>query len=75
MTKREILIEKLAELEHLQWIKWTSTLIREEKELSKKRIKRWKEFSCAYVDLPNSAKDMDREWAKKAIKIFDEYCQ
>ena len=35
------LLEKLAEIEHNQWMKWASTLMAKEK-LSPERIERWK---------------------------------
>lgn len=75
MTKREQLIEKLAELEHLQWLTWTRVLLEEEKGLSKERVKRWTEFRAAYDDLSEKNKEGDRYWANKVMEIFDEYYQ
>lgn len=57
------LIEKLANIEHVQWMTWseataTSTLSRE--ELTSK----WKLYWMAYEELPEETKEKDRIWAR-----------
>jgi len=66
------LLEKLAELEHLQWIEWSKNISEKEK-LSKKRLKRWKEFWVIYQDLPETIKEDDRKWARKTLKVLSDW--
>lgn len=73
------LLDKLAELEHKQWMQWTrsvSRLIDEcddvPDELMKKR-ESWKLNWKRYDNLTEEEKDKDREWAKKIIEIIEEH--
>ena len=63
------LLEKLAELEHTQWIDWALNLMSQE-ELSVKRQQRWKKYMVPYEELSEEIKEQDREWAKKTIQIL-----
>jgi len=68
-------LEKLAELEHEQWVFWTRNLVKslDKKEiLSKKRLERWKKEWIPYKNLRDSTKDFDRRWAKRVIKVMKE---
>jgi len=56
------LIEKLAELEHDQWMKWTSSLIRNE-VLSPILVSRWKKLHIDYSHLCENEKNKDRHFA------------
>lgn len=62
------LLEALAALEHMQWVKWSKDIARSER-ISKKRLKRWKEFWVPYSKLSEEVKEFDREWAEKVIAI------
>jgi hypothetical protein len=64
---REIL-EKLAELEHKQWVYWSKALASTEK-LSKKRLNRWQKMWRPYKELSSKMKEQDRRWAKRVLKI------
>lgn len=64
-------IEKISEIEHEQWIKWTQTLEKTEK-LSADRIKRWKEYQVPYEELTEDVKEYDRKWARKIATQYDE---
>lgn len=67
---REGLIEILAGLEHEQWVLWSKSLVaagQVDVELSRQ----WKDFWCDYAALPNSAKELDREWARKVVKLLE----
>lgn len=68
-NKDKDIIEKLASLEHDQWMEWAKNILKEEK-ISKKRKDRWeKECFKPYEDLSEEMKEFDRKWARKALKI------
>lgn len=82
MKDKEELIEELAELEHEQWMEWSKSVIDEIMggpmktkaemrddihELHLRWLKCWK----PYPELPEKAKEKDREWAKKVIEIVE----
>jgi len=62
-------VERLAELEHEQWIAWSKSLVEKEK-LSVQRVERWKNLWIPYDQLPEEEKEHDRKWAKKVILIL-----
>lgn len=68
---RQELRERLAELEHDQWVEWSKALAGAE-DLSSERLERWKALWCAYSDLPEVVKEADRIWADKVIDVFVE---
>jgi len=63
--------EKLAELEHMQWMQWSKELAKEE-GLSAERLERWKKNWISYFELDEEAKEFDREWADKVLEILKE---
>lgn len=63
------IIEKLAELEHLQWCEWSLTLD-ENEQLSPERIERWKKLWVEYSELNEAQKEQDREWARKVHQVY-----
>lgn len=69
---KESVLEKLAKLEHDQWMKWAKDIMKKE-DLSEERVNRWEE-ECfmPYDDLSEDMKEFDREWARKVLKIMDE---
>jgi len=71
-TKKEQIIEDLANLEHEQWWGWAESLM-EKEDLSEEREKRWEEFFVPYDELSEEIKDSDREYAKKAYEIMEKY--
>lgn len=64
------LLEKLAELEHEQWIAWSKDIASKEK-LSPERLKRWKSLWVPYKELSEEMKEFDREWARKVIEELE----
>ena len=60
------LIEKLAELEHEQWLSWARAVW---DEVSVERREKWSPSMVPYAELSEGAKDQDREWARKAAEI------
>ncbi len=63
------LIEKLAELEHEQWVEWSKELVRSEMRLSFARIERWKKLWVPYSELTEEQKEQDRVYARKVIEV------
>lgn len=62
------MIEKLAELEHIQWSHWTKYML---ENLTPENIERWKrQIETSYADLSEKEKESDREWARKVIEIL-----
>ena len=64
--------EKLAALEHEQWMKWAKALMKDE-DLSPERVARWKKLFVAYSKLKPEDKKDDRVWARKAEKLVKEF--
>ena len=65
------LIEKLAELEHEQWLRWSQSVASRE-NLSDKTFNRWRLLWKEYENLSEEEKKSDRVWARKVLKVFDE---
>lgn len=62
------LLEKLAELEHLQWTEWTRYMLN---NLTEKNIRRWKrQLETSYKDLSEEEKQSDRRWARKVLDLI-----
>ena len=62
------LLEKLADLEHQQWIHWTKYML---DNMSDENINRWKkQIETPYSELSEKEKESDREWAEKVLKII-----
>jgi hypothetical protein len=64
------IIEKLAELEHEQWIEWSSSLVDDREKLSPERLDRWAKLWIPYSQLTEEQKEQDRIWARKVFKII-----
>ncbi len=63
------LIEKLAELEHDQWVEWSKSVA---KEVSESRLSRWEHYWVPYSELSEAVKEQDRIWARKVLAILSE---
>ena len=57
-------LERVAEVEHEQWMAWSKNVA---PEVSPERQARWAKYWVPYRDLPEEVKELDREWARKAI--------
>ena len=87
-AKQGELIEKLAELEHDQWMSWSKALWQEYHNMYrdldealdqhtvlriiKERKKRWQKNWIPYNELSEEMKEHDRHWARKVLKVIDE---
>jgi len=67
-----VIRERLAELEHEQWMYWAKNILKTEK-ISEERKRRWKQYFCDYKDLPEDIKDQDRIWADKVLEILEKH--
>ncbi len=66
---REDMLEALAAIEHEQWKSWSQQLSRSEK-LSPERLLTWRLLWVPYSALPDEMKELDREWARKVLKVL-----
>jgi hypothetical protein len=62
---RDDTVERVAELEHIQWMQWSKSVA---DEVSPERRARWQKYWVPYSELPDDVKELDREWARKVIK-------
>ncbi len=62
------LIDRLAEIEHRQWIQWAKTLLEKEPGISEERKTRWKSLMVPYAELSEEWKEYDREWARHMLR-------
>lgn len=72
MIDKNTLIEKLAELEHDQWVEWSKNLV-EKETLSPNRVTRWSLYWVPYSQLPEKVKEQDRVWARKALNLISSF--
>lgn len=64
----EARVERVAEVEHIQWMEWSKSVA---DEVSAERRERWKKYWVPYAELPDDIKELDRIWARKALKAAD----
>ena len=63
------LLERLAELEHEQWVAWSRAVAA---EVSADRRRRWQACWVPYAELPEAVKELDRAWARKVLTTLGE---
>ena len=73
MKPQPLDLEKLAELEHEQWIEWSKEIARTE-NISKERLERWKKLWIPYSKLSKEDKESDRKWARKVFERIEKAC-
>jgi hypothetical protein len=61
------LLERLAEVSHDQWVEWSRRLAAQKS--------RWHRLWVPYADLPEEAKEMNRETARKMVRVLCECCE
>jgi hypothetical protein len=62
-------VERVAAVEHAQWTAWSRSVAA---EVSPARRARWEKYWIPYEELPEDVKELDREWARKAIEAMKE---
>lgn len=60
-------IEKIAELEHQQWIAWSKAVA---DEVSEERRARWQKYWIPYAELSEDVKEHDRKWARRILEVI-----
>ena len=58
------LLERLAEVEHEQWLAWSRSVA---PEVNLERRQRWEACWVPYSQLPEEVKELDRVWARKVL--------
>jgi hypothetical protein len=58
------LIERLARVEHEQWMAWSQSVAN---EVSPERRRHWRDCWVPYDQLPEERKELDRAWARRAL--------
>lgn len=61
-------VEKLAAIEHEQWMQWAGTMMKRE-PINQETKSRWKSLMVGYDFLHDAMKEHDRVWAKKAFYV------
>lgn len=61
-------LDRLAEIEHKQWMQWASKLMETEAALSPERLARWKRLMVPFDQLSEEWKEYDREWARHVLR-------
>lgn len=61
------LLERLAELEHAQWIDWSRAVA---SEVSSERLNRWEQYWKPYDILDEEVKEKDRIWARLVLRTI-----
>ena len=69
VVNRDDAIERLAALEHQQWMAWAST-VAEKEPISDERRARWMSCMVPYSQLSEEMKEHDRVWARKALGLL-----
>lgn len=57
-------IERLARVEHAQWMAWSQSVA---SEVGPDRRQRWQSYWVPFEDLPEEIKERDRVWARRAL--------
>ena len=63
----EKILEKLAALEHEQWVQWSRAVAH---EVLPERRARWERYWVPYDELSEEVKEQDRVWARKVLQII-----
>lgn len=63
----DVLLERLAELEHEQWMARSLSVAG---EVCPERRQRWQACWVPYADLTEDVKELDRIWARKVLEAL-----
>lgn len=62
------MLEKLAELEHEQWMEWTKT-VAARGVVDESQVAKWRPNWVPYSELSDEVKEFDRVWARKVMAV------
>lgn len=66
-----VLLEKLADIEHQQWIHWSRGIAYGNEKITQERLDRWNQlWKIPYSALPEDLKQHDRVWARKMLEVL-----
>lgn len=68
-SPRDLVIERLARLEHEQWMTWAQAVMG---EVSPERRERWQRYMVPYDQLPEEVREQDRVWARRVLATLRE---
>ena len=68
--EKDNILESLADLEHQQWEQFAKSKV---DEVSPETAARWKKLFIPYDDLPEEEKAKDRPFARKTMKVLEDY--
>ena len=69
--KTKALRDRLADLEHEQWMSWAKSILTTE-QISAKRKERWVKCFIPYDELSDEMKEHDLVWADRVLAIVGE---
>ena len=70
ITLTNEIVEAISDLEHRQWVHWTSYFL---ENLSVENIERWKrQIQTKYQDLSEAEKESDRSWARHVFSVLQD---
>jgi hypothetical protein len=61
-------LDRLAEIEHRQWMQWAKTILDTEPGISLDRRARWEKMMVPFAELSEEWKEYDREWARHVYR-------
>ena len=72
--QKKFIIEKLADLEHEQWIEWSKNIGGSE-TISEDRLNRWRNLWKPYSELTDNEKEQDRVYARKVVGLLEKMAE
>ena len=66
----EELVERLAEIEHAQWMHWSQAVAA---NVTAPLRSKWQRSWIDYAELPEELKEADRVWARKVVSLFRQH--
>ena len=67
--KNSVLLEKLAEAEHIQWMAWSKSVCKKFGAPDALQSA-WKKNWISYSKLPEETKELDRIWARRSMYLL-----
>jgi hypothetical protein len=69
------ILEKLADLEHQQWMEWSKAIAGADEKISEDRLDKWASLWIPYNKLSEEDKEKDRVWARKVLEEINKIDQ